>query len=317
MRVGIIGLGGVGGYYGGLLARSGGVSVHALARGDHLAAVAAHGLEVQTPEERWIAPVVVSDNASELARPFSPDDFALISVKAYSLPDVASAMKAFAERGATLVPLLNGVDIAERLVALGIPAAQILGGVTYISAVRAGPGVVARKSPFQRVLVGEMTAPVSPRAERIARALRTAGADAVTADDIGVELWRKFVFLSTIAAVCGLARSPIGQVRDDGRGWETIEGALDEVLAVARARGIDLPHDERARALDAIRALPPQTKPSLLLDLEAGRPTEVEVLSGTISRYAKEAGIDTPVHDSATFSLIHHANGAAVSFDKG
>lgn len=300
--MGVIGLGGVGGYFGGLLARSG-VSIHALARGAHLEAVRSQGLEIQTPEERWVASIAVSNDASELARSFGPEDFVLVSVKAYSLPDVAPDMKAFAESGATLLPLLNGVDIVDRLVALGIPTEQVLGGVTYISAARVAPAVVVRRSSFQRVLVGEIGKGVSTRTERIVEALRTAGADAKASDNIKVALWQKFVFLTTIAAACGLARSPIGPVRESKLGWRMIERALDEAFAVAQARGINFPDDERTRTLASIRALAPSTRPSLLLDLDAGGPTEVDILSGTIARYAKQAGIETPLHETAAAAM--------------
>src|SRR5690348_15497658 len=151
MKVAIIGVGGVGGYYGGLLARSG-CDVHLLARGAHLDALRTRGLDIRTPETTWTASVNATDDPAALAGAFGPGDLAVVAVKAYSLAEVVPAMRLLAERGATVLPLLNGVDAASRLVDLGVAPERLLGGVTYISAARVGPGLIERRSPFQRVL---------------------------------------------------------------------------------------------------------------------------------------------------------------------
>lgn len=302
MRVAIIGAGGVGGYYGGLLARAG-YEVHLLARGAHLDALRRRGLEVHTPDGRWTVPVQATDDATALAEAFGPDDLALVAVKAYSLAEVAPAVQQLAARGAAVLPLLNGVDAADRLATFGVARAQLLGGVTYISAARTAPGVAERRSPFQRVLVGELAGDASERAERVAAAFRDAGAEAQAVDDIALALWQKYVFLVTLSAVCGLARSPIGPLRDTALGRRLIERAVREAVAVGRARGVALPADEEARVLALVVSLPAAMKPSFLLDLEAGGRTELDVLSGAVVRFADQAGIDTPVHDTAAAAL--------------
>jgi 2-dehydropantoate 2-reductase len=139
---------------------------------------------------------------------------------------------------------------------------------------------------------------------RIAATFRDAGADARVSNRIEVDLWQKFIFLSAIAAACGLARAPIGVVRERPRGRRLLQRAVQEVVDVARARGITLSDDETAQVVGAIDALPPGTKPSFLLDLESGGPTELDVLSGAVSRYAEEAGISAPIHDTATAALL-------------
>ena len=309
MRIAIIGAGGVGGYYGGLLARAG-HDVRAVARGEHLAAIRERCLEVRTPDGSWLATIAASDQAEELAADFGADDLAVVAVKTYSLDEVAPAAAAFARRGATVLPLLNGVDAAERLAALGVPADRILGGLTYISAARIAPGVVERRSPFQRVTVGELAGGVSPRAERVAAALGEAGVETKVVDDVALVLWQKFVFIASMAAVCGLARAPIGALRATALGRRLVERAVREAVAVGRARGVALPADEESRVLALLESLPPAMRPSLLLDLEAGGRTEVDDLSGAVARFAAEAGIETPVHDTAAVALAGRALGA-------
>ncbi|HYG65853.1 MAG TPA: ketopantoate reductase family protein [Thermoanaerobaculia bacterium] len=298
MRIAVLGAGGVGGYFGGALARAG-HPVALLARGAHLEALRQRGLEVRTPEETYTVAVEAVDDPEGLG----PAGLVLVAVKSYSLPEVAPAARLLAERGAVVVPLLNGVEAADRLVESGVPAGQILGGLTEISAVRTGPGVVERRSPFQRVVVGERAGGASERAERIAAAFREAGAEGRVSTDITLDLWRKFAFISAMSAACGLARAPVGTIRSAPLGHLLIERALREVVAVGQARGVALTGEDEARILDFVDTMPGGLKPSFLLDLEAGGPTEIDDLSGAVSRLGRLAGVETPLHDAATAAL--------------
>src|SRR6185295_9671073 len=202
-----------------------------------------------------------------------------------------------------ILPLLNGVDAADRLIAAGVPGDRVLGGLTEISAARVAPGIVERRSPFQRVGVGELAGGVSKRAERIADAFRKAGADARASADITADLWRKLAFIASMAAACGLARSPIGPIRDAPLGHLLIERAVREVIAVAQARGVAVGEEDASRILAFIDTLAPGIKPSFMLDLESGGPTELDDLCGAVSRIGREVGVETPMHDVATAAL--------------
>jgi len=298
MRIAILGAGGVGAYYGGMLARAG-HSVSMLARGEHLDALCERGLEVRTPEGTWTVPVRAAGDPADLG----PADLAVVAVKNYSLEEIAPAARLLAEQGADVLPLLNGVEAADRLVRSGVPDERVLGGIAEISAARVGPGAVERRSPFQRVVVGERTSGISPRAERIAAAFREAGVEARASADITADLWRKLAFISTMAAACGLSRGPVGPIRDKPLGRAVLERAVREVLAVGRALGVSLGEEDAARIFGFVDSLGPTIKPSFLLDLEAGRPMEIDDLCGAVSRLGRQAGVDTPVHDVATAVL--------------
>lgn len=298
MRIAVLGAGGVGGYYGGILARAG-HAVALLARGAHLEALRARGLEVRTPEERFTVAVQASDDA----KMFGVCDVAIVAVKTYSLAEIAPAARLLAEGGAAILPLLNGVEAAERLIESGVPESQVLGGLTQVSVLKVGPGVVERKSPFQKVAVGERAGKPSERVRRIVDALQQAGAEARVSEDIQGDLWRKFAFIASMAAACGLAHAPIGPVRDAPYGKLLLARAVREVLAVARARGLRLAEDEESKILAFIDGLGGGMKPSFLLDLEAGGPNELDDLSGAVARLGREAGVETPVHDTATAAL--------------
>jgi len=298
VRIAILGAGGVGGYYGGALARSG-HAVVLLARGPHLDALRARGLEVRTPEETFLVAVQATDNPGALGT----CDVAIVAVKTYSLAAIAPAARLLAEGGAAILPFLNGVEAADRLVESGVPANQVLGGLTQVSVAKVAPGVVERKSPFQRVAVGERGGKPSERVWRIVEAFQGAGAEARVSEDINADLWRKFAFIAPMAAACGLARASIGPVRDAPHGKLLLARAVREVIAVARARGVALADDEEAKIVAFIDGLGAGMKPSFLLDLEAGGPNELDDLSGAVARLGREAGIETAVHDTAVAAL--------------
>jgi 2-dehydropantoate 2-reductase len=298
MRIAVLGAGGVGGYYGGILARAG-HDVALLARGAHLEALRENGLEVRTPEGAFTVQVAAEDDPEALG----PADLAIVAVKTYSLLEIAPAAAILARKGADVLPLLNGVDAADRLIESGVPAERVLGGLTEISAARVAPGVVERRSSFHRVVVGERAGGLSERAERIAAAFRGAGADAQASAEIDVDLWRKLAFIASMAAACGLSRTSVGLIRDKPLGHLLIERLVHEAIAVGQGLGIALTRDDETRILGFADSLAAPLKPSLLVDLEAGRPTEIDDLSGAVSRLGRKAGVETPVHDVATAVL--------------
>jgi len=305
MKFAILGAGGIGGYYGGVLARAG-HDVQVLARGINLSVLRDKGLEVRTPDQAFVGKVRAVENPQE----FVPVDCAIVAVKAYSLSEIAPAARHLAQQGALILPLLNGVDIAERLVELGVPQNRVVGGLTTISAVRIAPGVFERRSGFQKIIVGELfdsTGGNDPertvQLKQIVKAFQDAGVEALVSSDIRADLWRKFAFIATMAAACGLSRAPVGAVRAAPLGPLLLERAIREVVTVARAKNINLADDEVARILAFCNSLPPAMKPSLLIDLEAGRPTEIDELCGAVGRIGRSVGVETPIHDTALAAL--------------
>jgi 2-dehydropantoate 2-reductase len=292
MRIAILGAGGIGAYYGAALARAGN-AVELLARGEHLRALREQGLEVADPDETWHLKLPATNAVADLRGAA----LALVSVKSYGLESIAPAAADLARNGAVILPLLNGVDAADTLVRLGVPRAQILGGLTVISAEKTGPGKVARRSRYQRVVVGELDGGLSSRASEIATLFSTAGVDARATAEMALELWRKFELITTLAAGCGLSRTAVGALRTAPLGRALLEHAAAESVAVGRARTVPLADDEEARVMSAVDGVPDGMKPSFLLDVERGGPTELDVLSGAVSRMGHELSVPTPVHD--------------------
>ena len=295
MDIGIVGAGNIGSYYAGLLSQAG-CGVKLVARGEHLDAIRSRGLEVRTPDRAFVARPMVDSDVALVA----DCDAVIVAVKSYSLADVASGVAKAASNGATVVPLLNGVDVGERLARFGVPRASIVGGLVAASVFRTAPGSVERRSLFDRVVIGEFDRRPSERTRRVVDAFAAAGTTAAVSDDISLDLWRKFAFIVPMNVVCGLTRGPMGPVIASERGRKLIADSLHELADVARAVGIAFGEEDEAKVRHDLLALQPGMRPSFLADLERGGPNEVDLLVGTVSRLGHEHGVPTPIHDVAT-----------------
>jgi 2-dehydropantoate 2-reductase len=291
LKIAILGAGAVGGYYGALLARSG-QEVTFVARGAHLAAIRDHGLRVESVHGDFeVCPARASDDPAQVGQV----DLVLVTVKSYNLEDAARAGRPLVGPETAALPLLNGLDAADRL-ATAWGGEHVLAGLTHVSASVPAPGVIRQVSAVRRITFGERDGAVTPRAERIRAMLAASGAEAVLTPAIDVALWEKFLFIASISGVCCLARQPMGTVLATPETRQLYMEALGEVEAVAQARGVALPPDAVERTLRITEGFAPQTKPSLLAALEAGQRLELEAMSGTVVRYGREAGVPTPVH---------------------
>ena len=291
VKVAILGAGAVGGYYGALFVRSG-QEVTFIARGAHLAAILDHGLRVESVHGDFeLYPVQASDDPAQVG----PVDLVLVTVKSYSLEDAARAGRPLVGPETAALPLLNGLDAADRLAAVW-GSRHLLAGLTHISASMPAPGVIRQVSAVRRITFGERDGALTPRAERIRAVLAASGAEVVLTPAIEVALWEKFLFIASISGVCCLARQPMGAVLASPETRQLYIKALREVEAVARARGVALPPDVVERTLKTTEGFDPQTRPSLLAALESGQRLELDAMSGTVVRYGREAGVPAPVH---------------------
>ena len=298
MRIAIIGAGGVGGYYSAKLTQAG-HDVTLLARGEHLDAIRKNGMVIKDHDRTFAVPVNATDHPEDLRGA----EWAMLAVKSYSVAELGEVLVMLAKNGTAIVPALNGVTAAEMLETAGVPRPQILGGTTIMNAHKIAPGVIERLSNRERFAVGELDGTVSARAEAIAEAMRSAGDEALATREIVLELWMKFNMLCACAAACGMARSELGPIRDTELGRLLIDRAVREIAAVARAMHVPIPSTQEEEALARIASLPANLKPSFVLDVERGGPTELDVLSGAVSRFGRQTGVPTPVHDTATAVL--------------
>jgi 2-dehydropantoate 2-reductase len=291
MRIAILGAGGIGGYYGGLLARAG-HDVTFIARGAHLAALQHGGLRVESVHGDFI---IETTRATDDPAQVGPVDLILVTVKSYDLEPAAEAARPLLGPQTVALPLLNGLDAADRLVAR-LGEGPVLAGMTHISSSIAAPGLIRQVSPLRRITLGERDGTVSPRAERIRDVLAASEIEAILTPAIEVALWDKFLFIASISGICCLARQPIGPVINIPETRGLYLDALREIEALAQARQVGLASDVVEQTLRLTESFDPQTRPSMLVDLQAGRRLELEAMNGTVVRYGQETGIPTPVH---------------------
>ena len=303
MRICVFGAGSIGGLMAGLLADSGG-SVSIIARGLHLQAIQARGLRVQTPDRDFVCRPVATDDPGTLGI----QDLVIIATKTTALPEVAAAISPLLDDDTLVAFALNGVfwfyahgmqngaNVArldvDGALAAAIGPDRALGLIVRGSAEVTGPGVVVNSNGLH-VLVGDATPGREDRARRVAEALSCPGLVADDTVDLRRAMWAKLarnVGSSPIACLTGAdswAIAAVPELRD------IADGLMHETLAVAAAQGypgISL-QDGRTRSTKP-------TKPSMLQDLERGRPMEIETQLAIVQDLADQSGVPTPLLDT-------------------
>jgi len=299
MKIAIMGTGGVGGYYGGLLAQKG-YEVTFIARGEHLKAIQKNGLQVKSIHGDFhIQPAQATDDPTQIGLV----DLVIFCTKTYSIEKSAEQIKPLIGNNTTVLPLENGIDAAERIGAF-VAMQHILGGATWISSAVETPGVIKQVSQFRRVVVGELDGQITPRAQAIHKVFQETGITAELSESILKILWTKFVFISAASSLGALTRLTIGQYRSVPETRAMMTGLMQEVEAVARAQGVNLEKDVVQKSLDFFDHAAPHIKPSMQLDVEAGRRSELESMVGVIGRKGRELSVPTPVADMVYASLL-------------
>jgi 2-dehydropantoate 2-reductase len=293
VRIWVFGAGAVGAYFGGRLAQAG-QDVAFVARGETLRALRGQGLRVASTEGNFtLQPVHASDNPADLA----PADAILVAVKAWQVSDAARALVPALGPDTFVVPLQNGVEASAQLAAI-LGSERVLGGLCRIIAWVESPGVVRHEGAEPYIGFGELAGGLSPRAVRLQQAFgRSRGVTAEALEDVRVEMWRKFLFISSMSGLGAVTRAPIGVLRARPETRELLERAMREVLVVAGAHGVGLSDDAVEETLAFTDSLPVEGTTSMQRDIIAGRPSELESQSGAVVRLGKEKGIEAPVHD--------------------
>ena len=304
MRVAVVGIGGVGGYYGARLAnRFPPGSEHEIAffcRGAHLDAIRRAGLTLRARDIEVVAhPATVTDSAADLG----VVDVALFAVKGYSLAGVASAMRPAIGPSTVIIPLGNGVDNDEVL-RRELGTGQILNGCVYISTHIESPGVVEQTGGTRKMLFGSPTGATEPY-RPIQDLLKAAGIDATLSDAIVRDVWAKFIFIDASSAVTSLHGVTMGTLLGTPQLNQLLRGLMGEVETLAAKLDVGLPAGIVEQAIERAAAFPPDTKTSMQLDVEKGARTELDTMLGYVVRKGKELGVPTPRHAEVYEALSH------------
>lgn len=303
MRVLVMGTGGVGGYFGARLAATG-CDVGFVARGAHLQALQTSGLRVQST----LGDLALKVNASADPADFKAPDLVLLGVKLWDTEAAIRQLRGVLPASAAVVSFQNGV-VKDELLARELGPERVIGGVCYIAASIAEPGVIRHSGPMQKLVFGEHDGTQSDRIVRFRDACAAAGIGVEVSSDIRRTTWEKFVFLVGLSATTTLARSPIGPIREHAPTRAFLRSVMAEVVDVARAEGVALPADFADDRLKFVDSLPPVMTSSMHGDLDRGNRLEVHWLSGDVVRRGQRLGVPTPCNEVVAGVLSLHADG--------
>jgi 2-dehydropantoate 2-reductase len=305
MKIVMMATGGVGGYYGARLA-AGGHDVYFIARGAHLAALRSNGLKLISANGDLHLPSV---RATDEPATVGTADIVIFAVKQYDTETAAKLVVPVIGDETAVISIQNGMDPRESLKSI-VGRDHVMGGTTYITGAKViSPGIITHTGTIARLVFGEYDGSVSLRGERFLDACKTAGIDALYSADIGKEMWAKFALLSAFSGVSSMLRKAAGPIMSDPDTRKLLKGAIAETVAVAKAKGIDLGDDYVAKHGDFYSSIPPDTKSSMLMDLENGRRIELNWLSGAVAQFGDELGVPTPTHHAIYGALKPAAEG--------
>ena len=304
MKIVAMGSGGVGGYFGGRLAASG-ADVTFIARGEHLKAIERDGLKILSANgDMTLKPVKATDDPVSIGHA----DLVMIAVKLWSTEDAARTIEPLMGPKSAVVTWQNGV-VAEDILIKQYGKERVIGGVSNIAALIEAPGVIRHNGAMARLIFAELDGKPSKRIEAFAALCKQAHIEHVVSDDITRAIWQKFIFLASFSGMTCMTRLSIGPVRSDPETRAILKAALNEVVAIGRAKGVSLPDDQAEQSLAWADNLPPTMVASMLGDLNRGNRLELPWLSGTVVKLGEELGVATSVHKFIYTVLKLHADG--------
>jgi len=302
MRFLVLGAGAVGGYFGGRLAEAG-RDVTFLVRGARTAALAEHGLKVESPLGDFRVPVKVA-TADRVGGPY---DVVLLTAKHYDLDAAIAAIRPAVGPQTAVLPMLNGLVHLDRLDA-AFGAVRVLGGVAYVGASLQPDGTIRHHNRLSGIAFGERGGGVSERARAIEAVFAGTPVNAPASDNVLLDMWEKFVMMGAMAGINCLMRGTIGEIVATRDGAALMIEALAECQAVAAAAGF-APRPQSRERVQAMLTEPGSiNSASMRQDLEAGRRTEADAVVGDMLNRARAFGIATPMLRAAYCHLQVHEN---------
>ena len=302
MDIAVMGAGGVGGYFGGLLARAGN-NVTFIARGAHLAAMRSNGLRVISSNDgEFVVPGQATDQPAEVGH----QELVLFTVKMYHNEDAITAIAPMVGPDTIVLTLQNGIDNGERLAEVYGPD-RVMIGSAYLEGRIAEPGIVTQGGPGAASF-GERTTGITERGKRLLDVFQTAGWRVELLENMTGMLWKKFAYLSGSAGVCAASGCAYGELRSVPETRSAIQEAIAEALAVGEAAGAPLEPDSLEWSMNALDNFPATGMASLAKDFAEGQPVELEGLTGTVIRMGRQHGVPTPINNALYAVLKPRAN---------
>jgi 2-dehydropantoate 2-reductase len=295
MKIAIIGTGAMGSVYAGILG-AGGNEVWAVdVWAEHVEAMRARGLTVEGASGSRTVRIQATSDSAEVG----VCDLVVISTKAVDVEAAAAAAMPLLGPDTVVLPIQNGLGSADRIAAILGEERVAIGVVGGFGASMVGPAHVHHNG-WELVRLGERHGAATERIRRIAKTWADAGFRVQVYDDVDQLVWEKLICNVCFSGTCAILERPIGAVLDDPAAWRVASGCAQEAYEVARARGIPLSFDDPVAYVRAFGEKIPDARPSMLLDLLAGRPPEIDVINGAIPPAAHDVGLEAPVNETVT-----------------
>jgi 2-dehydropantoate 2-reductase len=310
MRICVVGAGAIGGVFASRLAAVAGLDVSVLARGATLSAIRDGGLRVSTAGQTVVTPVTAAADAAELGM----QDFVIVAVKGQAMPGVAAVVGPLLGPSTAVLSTLNGVPwwfldgfggpAAGRhldsvdpggAIAAVLPASRVIGGTVHLSASSPAPGEVSWHSG-NGLIIGELSGTGSPRLDALSGALRAAGFDLTVSARIRDDVWYKLWGNLTLNPICALTGATTGPALDDDLVRDFISAAMLEARAIGARIGCPIAQTPLDR--HAVTRKLGDFVPSMLQDARAGRPLELDALTGAVRELGALTGVPTPTVDA-------------------
>jgi 2-dehydropantoate 2-reductase len=291
MRIAVMGAGAVGGYFGAKLA-AGGHEMAFIARGEHLRALRANGLRViGSGADMRVTAGRFTDAVSDVGAV----DLILFCVKSYDTESAARSLKPMMGDGTLILSLQNGVDNAEKIARIW-GGERTLAGVVYVGAQMTAPGIITH-SAGGKIIFGRADGAISESANRVEQALKGVKIPCELSPNIRQIQWTKLLWNAPFCAISCLARANMKQIFESEPLIQLALDCMAEVQAAALTQGIDLPRQRLDETISFSRGLG-DFKPSMLQDLEAGKPLEFEAFNGVVVRLLTQSGRAAPINQT-------------------
>jgi len=293
MKIYIIGTGGVGGYFGGKLARAGN-DVTFVSRGNFYNAMKKNGLTVNTVDGSFqVNPVQVIDAIDKITNP----DLIIITIKTYDTEEVAKQLKNAITDKTVVLTFQNGID-NDRKIEKIISKGNIYPGVAYVISSKGDDGVINQTGGLKRLVFGDRTGQNNSQLKEIYELFKNSDIDTILSEDIEADLWKKFIFINAFSGFTAMCRANIGEIRNDDCVYNLYKLCVKETIAVAEKLNVNLPNTIFDDVVKITDNTAPDSKSSLLLDIENSRKNEIETLNGTLVRLAKDLKLDVPINET-------------------
>jgi 2-dehydropantoate 2-reductase len=304
VKIAVVGAGAMGSVYAAILGDAGNEVWAIDVWAEHLEAIRARGLTVEGASGKRTVRIHAASDPVEAG----VCDLVVIATKALDVESAAHAAEPLIGPDTVVLPIQNGLGSADRIAGILGEERVAIGVVGGFGASVIGPGHVHHNG-WELVRLGERHGPATPRIHRIAKVWEEAGFRVQTYDDVDQLVWEKLVCNVCFSATCAILERTVSEVLDDPSAWHVASTCATEAYEVARARGIRLDFDDPVAYTRAFGEKIPDARPSMLLDVLARRPCEIDVINGAIPPAARALGLTAPVNEVVT-ALVKAKNGS-------